>query len=256
MSWLTFGVLAACTLCAAVGAAMTLLVLWRAPSTAENQVPAAYFLAFTYGASAVLLAHVLSRHGANVAPLLYESYVADSLVLLALLAVATHRAGLWRRRWVPLAIAAAVILVLAVQAPMMHGGRLFHFAGYGAEGHPEVYVTELGRISVLIAVGVGVAAFLVAAAMRSARALVPAIAAGAAGPSLHVLNSEWQALPLSVLCGTASVLLLGLPVLRRELRRGEARRQRVPIRASWVLATPVLPTGVVRRARSRGNHDS
>ena len=93
--------LAACLLCVATGLAMTFLVLRESPRSRDSQLMAAYFLAAATGAGAVFLARVSALIGADASPYFYASYDAMALAFCALLALATHYAGLWRRRWIP-----------------------------------------------------------------------------------------------------------------------------------------------------------
>lgn len=226
MPGLTLLALIACVLCVAIGVGMAFVVFCQAPRARENQLMTAYFLVASYGAGEIFLARALSLVGADVAPFFSGSYIASSLALLALLALVTDAAGLWRRSWIPLLLLAVLALVVMVEMPMMHAGRLLRFDGYGADGQLEMRVTALGQLSFLITLPAGVVILAVASRFPRTRGLIPGLTLGVIGPLLHVLSPAWRLLPISVLAAAGSMVLLAHRILRSNLFDPMARLNR------------------------------
>lgn len=218
--------LIACTLCAAIGLAMTVLVLWQAPRERENQLLVAYFLLASYGVFNVVIARLLSLVGADATFFFYESYNGSTLAFVALLALATHTAGLWQRRWVPWAVGGLGALALFVHAPLLHRGVLIEFQGYDGTGQLHMGMTSLGQVVFLSVYPIGLVSILVALSTRDSRKIVPGISIAVIGAILHATVPFLRPYPVTVTSVAVSMILLARVILREKLFDPLARLNR------------------------------
>jgi signal transduction histidine kinase len=217
MPAVTLLALVGCGLAITIGLAMSFLVLWQAPRARENQLMVAYFLASSYGSGANFLARTLSLVGADVSPYLYEYYDGSSLAFVALLSLTTYYAGLWRYRWVPWLLAAAVVWVLAVQLPLMHQGQVIRVAGYDATGDLEMSVAPLGQVFLAAMSPMGLLVIFVALRHERSRRLLPGLVVAVAGPLVHSLVPALRPFPVAAVSAAVASVLLARCILVEKL---------------------------------------
>ena len=132
-----------------VALSMFFLVLWQAPREPDNQLMAIYMFCVVFWGISAFMARLISAIGQDMTIFFYGIALGIGFTGLALCALASHYAGLWKYWWIRAALIGGLVYYI-VMLPSLFQGRLYNNVQISNTGQLSYHFEPPGYITFVI----------------------------------------------------------------------------------------------------------